>query len=278
MTRPTTLLSCLAALALAATLQPLPAATIHIDYRAFASSELGRAMIAPILTGEEALDRRLATELDEILVSWPKRKAPPVIRYRGLPAEAIVDAHAGLMPARKTPHGLGATLSERFANCMLVATAGEDLLFTRTAIINDHEYELPEWPELDPQFSVMGTAFPADIKLTRQLKKHVQQLDLRWRKTDDRIFLYAHTPSHDHARTMRSYIVRRRPWIHFGSAIGFDALDFASDLLGAAKITVHDNDQVRLRARLDDHLRTATTTQLSELLTKQLDKYLAQRN
>lgn len=251
-------------------LPALRAATIDVDFTGIAGTQLAETLeeilVVPAAEGQPADQPLLCCT--RILVSWQGINSPPVVRFRGVPADERMERLAASgTPAVETPWGTGYRLPN-LLGYVAVGIARDEVMAVAPEVLATLT-EPPPWPEaFEHIMSFKGLS--SDLKLG-DLADELVDIDFTWPR-DNKLTLVSNAKSRGDAKAVLRYISIRRPLVHAAAGLGIDKADFPSRLLGATTWNRSGN-QIQASFDLDDNTRIEAVDYLTKSLRRHLGKY-----
>ncbi len=246
------------------------AATVDVDYPKLRDSELGAvlvACIAPMTPVEGDQPIELASVCTRVLVSWDGPKAPPVVRYRGVPAQALIDRLAAQPGAVQVDGPAGPSWPVHQKGFVLAKIADDEVVMA--TLKSMPTLAMPEWPEQrDRVISFSGPA--TDLKLG-DLQDNLASFDFVWEPTG-RLLLLATANSKTDAKSVMRYISLRKPLLDIAAGVGVEKAEFPAKLLSGASFA-RSAEKITVKSNLDEDMRGEAVAFLVKTINKQMKKY-----
>jgi hypothetical protein len=246
------------------------AANIDCAYPHIRDTTLGTALAttlgAPATPeGAVAIDQPLK-DCQRVLITWSGPKAPPVVRFLGVPAEALVARYAATGTRVDSRHGPAYPLPQQ-PGFIAVALGESDLLIATPAVLA--QIDPPEWPEATG--NVLDFSGPAtDLKLG-DLQDELSDFLFAW-QPDGKLVLHATANSRHDAKSVLRYISIRKPLVQAAAGVGVDKAELPAKLLDCATFSREDNI-LTARMDLDEPTRVEAVEYLAKQVRRQMKKY-----
>jgi hypothetical protein len=240
-------------------LQPAPAAA-----GSQAGSTPGTTVSGTPVADPPAVDP--TKDLKRVLVSWDGVKSPPIVRFVGLPAEAVAAAIAGDKPS--TPTAVGPSWPVPNVPGFAIAVVKPDELVMSVPSTLE-KLQLPELPPPSGH-SLRFTGPGSDLKLG-EIQDKVKDFELvhdHGGATKATI----NTPSAKDAKSLDRWVWWRKPVVFAGADVGVKKLKFPSKLLDQTDIDRHDAALVA-STTLKDDMRLQAFDYLTDAIKRELRRF-----
>ncbi len=246
------------------------AATVDVDYPKLRDTDLGRLLvdsISPQSEREGVAPLDLATACTRVLVSWEGPKGSPVVRYRGVPAQALIDRLAAQPDVTRLDGPVGASWPVRQKGFVAAKIADDEIVMATAKMMPT--LVMPPWPERHE--SLIAFSGPAtDLKLG-DLQDELASFDFVWESTG-KLLLLATANSKNDAKSVMRYISLRKPLLETAAAIGVEKAEFPAKLLDGASFS-RSGEKITVKSELDDAMRSEAVAYLVKTIGKQMRRY-----
>ncbi len=259
-----------AVVALVAGLGWASAATVDVDYGQLRDSDLGRLLaesISPVSEAEGVQPLDLATPCTRVLVSWEGPKAPPVVRYKGVPAQALLDRLATQPDVVALDGPLGPSWPVRQKGFVVAKVADDEVVMATAKMMP--ALVMPEWPQ--QREGLIAFTGPASHLKLGDLQDELASFDFVWQSTG-KLLLLATANSKSDAKSVMRYISLRKPLLETAAAIGVEKAEFPAKLLDGASFS-RSGERITVKSELDDGMRSEAVAFLVKTINKQMRKY-----
>jgi hypothetical protein len=246
------------------------AATVDVDYPQIRDSDLGRVLIeclAPQVESEGGAKLEIAGRCSRVLVSWNGPKAPPVVRYLGVPAQAIIDRLAAQPEVAVLDGPIGPSWPVHQKGFVLAKLSDDEVVMATIKMMPT--LVLPEWPE--PRDRVISFTGPASHLKLGELQDELSSFDFVWQPAGD-LLLLATANSKTDAKSVMRYISLRLPLLDIAAGVGVEKAEFPAKLLSGASFS-RTGEKITVKSSLDDNMRGEAVAFLVKTINKQMRKY-----
>lgn len=226
---------------------------------------LSTALGAPATEGAAAIEQPLK-DCQRVLIVWSGPKAAPVVRFQGVPSEALMARYAATGTRIESRHGPAYPLPQQ-PGFVAVALDEQELMIATPAILA--QIAPPAWPE--PTGNVLDFSGPAtDLKLG-DLQDELSSFLFAW-QPDGKLMLRATAASRHDAKAVLRYVAIRKPLVQAAAGVGVDKAEFPAKLLEAAAFSREENVLIA-RMDLDQPTREQAVEYLAKAVRRQMKKY-----
>lgn len=245
------------------------AANIDCAFPHIRDSSLGTALStalgAPATDTAPALDQPLK-DCQRVLIVWNGPRAAPVVRFQGVPSEALMARYAASGTRVESRHGPAYQLPQQ-TGFVAVALNAQELMIGTPAILAT--IDPPPWPE--PTGNVLDFSGPAtDLKLG-ELQDELSSFLFTW-QPDGKLVLRATAASRHDAKAVLRYVAVRKPLVQAAAGVGVEKAEFPAKLLEAAAFSREENILIA-RMDLDQPTREQAVDYLAKAVRRQMKKY-----
>jgi hypothetical protein len=205
-------------------------------------------------------------ELKRVLVSWDGVKSPPVIRFIGIPAEAIAASLAGGKPSTPTAVGPSWPVPNMPGFAVAIAKPDELVISVPETLEKLQLAPCPAASGHPLRFTGPGT----DLKLG-EIQDKVKDFEL----------IYDHggatkatitTPSDKDAKALDRWVWWRKPVVFAGADVGVKKLKFPARLLDQTDIDRSKN-QLIATTTLQDDMRGQAFDYLTDAIRREIRRF-----
>ncbi|MBA3685091.1 MAG: hypothetical protein H0W72_07605 [Planctomycetes bacterium] len=245
-------------------------ATVDVDYPKLRDSELGRVLIGCIWAAEaegSTAPSEAANGCTRILVSWDGPKAPPVVRYRGVPAQAVIDRLAAKPEGAAIDSPIGPAWPANQKGFLVAKVADDEVVMVTVKMMPT--LVMPEWPEQRDR--VISFSGPASHLKLGDLQDNLSSFDFVWEPSGV-LELLATANSKTDAKSVMRYISLRRPLLDIAAGVGVEKAEFPAKLLSGASFT-RSGAKITVKSSLNEDMRGEAVAFLVKTINKQMRKY-----
>jgi len=208
-----------------------------------------------------------ASSLSRVVITWDGAKAPPSLRYEGVPVAELVRRLAALGEPTASPQGPAYALPG-VAGYSLLALGESEAAVLPTRLLAT--VTPPEWPAERSAHAVSFSGVSGDLKIG-DASDRVRSFDLAWNMPGD-VVVRVQATSNDAARSLLRWLGASRPLISIAAGFGSTRADFASDLLAVTTIN-RKGSLVTAVAKLEGKVLAQVESELLRAITKQMRRY-----